>query len=49
MTSNDNKSPNDNTTEFVSLENANNEKTLANETIEFVRLENDRPIAMQTK
>ena len=45
MTSNDNKSPNDNTTEFVSLENANNEKTLANETIEFVRLENDEKTA----
>jgi hypothetical protein len=45
MTSNDNKSPNDNTTEFVSLENANNEKTLANETIEFVCLENDKKTA----
>ena len=49
MTSNNIKSSNDNATEFVSLENANNEKKLANETIEFVRLENDRPIAMQTK
>ena len=45
MTSNDNKSSNDNTTEFVSLENANNEKTLANETIEFVCLENDKKTA----
>ncbi len=45
MTSNDNKSPNDTTTEFVSLENANNEKTLANEKIEFVRLENDKKTA----
>ena len=45
MTSNDNKSPNDNTKEFVSLENANNEKTLANETIEFVHLENDKKTA----
>ena len=45
MTSNDNKSPNDNTTEFVNLESANNEKTLANETIEFVCLENDKKTA----
>ena len=45
MTSNDNKSSNDSTTGFVSLENANNEKTLANETIEFVRLENDEKTA----
>jgi hypothetical protein len=49
MTSNDNESSNDNTTELINLENANNEKKSANETIEFVRLENDHPIAMQTK
>ncbi len=49
LTSNDNKSSNDNTTEFVNLENVNNEKKSANETIECVRLENYRPIAMQTK
>ncbi len=45
MTSNDNKSSNDNTTEFVYFENANNEKKLANETIEFVRLENGKKTA----
>ena len=45
MTSNDNKSSNDNTTEFVNLETANNEKKSANETIEFVCLVNDKKTA----